>query len=239
MCGRFTLTVERLEDVAESLHAWVEADKLQSYRPRFNVAPGQSHWLLRSPLGRRELVPAHWGLINSWAKDPAIGFKQINARAETLAQRPAYRVAFMERRCVVPTDGFYEWHGPDKARQPFWFHPPEGGLLLLAGLYEAWTHPTTGETRTTFTIVTTAATEPVAQVHARMPALLAPEQIDPWLQGPEPRRLLQAPCAVALVSTAVSRRVNSAQHDDPACLEPEHGALASGGSRGPRQGSLF
>jgi putative SOS response-associated peptidase YedK len=239
MCGRFTLTMERLEDVAEALQGFVAAEWLKTYRPRFNVAPGQSHWLLRSGLGRRELVPAHWGLINTWAKDPAVGFKQINARAETLAQRPAFRVAFKQRRCVVPTDGFYEWHGPAKARQPFWFHPPGGGLLLLAGLYEDWTPPGAGEARTTFTIVTTAATEPVVQVHSRMPAILSREQVDAWLVGPNPAELLQALPHNAVVARAVSPRVNSAKYDDPACVEPDQRGQTASAAGSPRQGKLF
>ena len=221
MCGRFTLTVERLELVAEGLQAFVEPQWLEAYRPRYNVAPGDRHWVLRSGAGRRELVPAFWGLVPSWAQDPSVGFRQINARAETLTERRAWRSAFQSRRCVVPTDGFYEWQGPAKARRPIWFHAPDRSLLLLAGLWEDWSSPTTGEGRTTFTVITTAAAEPVLQVHDRMPALLAPEAVESWLRGPEPGRLLGPAPAGMLVASLASRRVNSPANDDPRCLEPE------------------
>jgi putative SOS response-associated peptidase YedK len=221
MCGRFTLTVERLEQVAESLQAFVDEQWLQTYRPRYNVAPGNRHWVLRSGAARREIVPAFWGLVNSWAEDPAVGFRQINARAETLATRPAWRSAFKHRRCVVPADGFYEWHGPKKERRPLWFHAPDRALLLLAGLYEDWSSPSTGEVRTTFTIITTPAAEPVVRIHDRMPALLEPEVVDAWLGGSEPSRQLRRARPAELVAAPASRRVNSPAHDDALCLEPD------------------
>ena len=221
MCGRFTLTVHQMGDVLEQLGAFVAPEHLASYRPRYNVAPGNMHWILRHARGRRELLPASWGLINHWSTDEAVGFKQINARAETLAVRPAYRDAFASRRCVLPADGFYEWRGPRGAREPMWFHRSDGGLLWLAGLYESWTDPRSGEVRKTFTIVTTEANERVRPVHDRMPAIVSVDRLDDWLVGePRPDLLTPAPDELLQVRPA-SPRVNSAEHDDPGLLDPD------------------
>ncbi|MCC6527997.1 MAG: SOS response-associated peptidase [Polyangiaceae bacterium] len=222
MCGRFTLTVARIEAVAAAFDAALDPADAAAYRPRYNVAPGDQHWIVRLAAGevRRTLSPAGWGLVNHWAPDASRAFQQINARAETLAQRRAYREALKTRRCVVPTDGFYEWYGPPGARRPMWLHPRAGELLALAGLYEHWTNPKTGEVRTTFTVVTTPANALVAPIHDRMPAVLAAAEIEPWLSRGD-RRVLHAAPEDALVATRVSRRVNSARNDDPSLLEPE------------------
>lgn len=220
MCGRFTLTVERFVTVATSLGATIAEDSLSDYRPRYNIAPGNQHWVLRSQAAGREIVPATWGLINHWAKDPKIGWRQINARAETLARKPAFREAFRERRCVVIADGFYEWRGPRSAREPLWFHAPDRGLLLFAGLYESWRNPDTAERRRTFTIITTAANEVVAPVHDRMPAVLLPADIDTWLTGEQPQSVLRPVSPAALAQAPASTRVNSVANDDPGLLDP-------------------
>ena len=147
----------------------------------------------------RELLPAKWGLVNSWAKDAKRAAAQINARAETLESRPAFKSAFAERRCVVPADGFFEWTGPKTARQPLWFHRPDGGLLLFAGLYEYW-QPTPGEWERTFTIVTTEANKLMEPVHDRMPVILADDAVDAWLL-PASRRTPRS-CSELLVPAA-------------------------------------
>ncbi len=226
MCGRFTLTVHHIAEAAEALEAVVDEAVSDAYRPRYNVAPGDRHWILRHKQGQRQIVPADWGLINHWAKDPSVAFKQINARAETLAERAAYRDAFARRRCIVLSDGFYEWRGPRGSREPLWIHPEGGGLLLLAGLYESWTDPSTGEVRRTFTVITTPPNALVAPIHDRMPAVLDREVIDDWLLGShagaavDPQRLLH-PATVALRADPASPRVNSAENDDPDCLDPD------------------
>jgi putative SOS response-associated peptidase YedK len=229
MCGRFTLTIHQLGDVVAALNAVIEESLLSEYRPRYNVAPGDRHWLLRSARAsgkpsdarRREIIPADWGLINHWSKDPSIAFKQINARAETLTQRPAWRDAFRSRRCILPADGFYEWRGPKGAREPLWFHRPDRGLLLFAGLYDGWVDPDTGEVRKTFTIITTTPNELVEPIHDRMPVIIDPEHIDQWLGGAEPAALLAPPPASLLEFHPASPRVNSARNDDPECLDPD------------------
>ena len=151
MCARFTLTYSRTQ-LAEAL-AIAEA-VLSGYEPAYNIAPTEAHWIVREKYEEREVLPARWGLVNSWAKDRKSAYKQINARAETVDTLPAFREAFKERRCIVPADGFIEWTGPNESRQPLWFHRDDGGLLLFAGLYESW-QPSPNQWERTFTIITT------------------------------------------------------------------------------------
>jgi putative SOS response-associated peptidase YedK len=221
-----------MEELATSLDAQARPEDVPLYRPRYNIAPTDQHWILRQKYEQRQLLPAKWGLVNSWATDAKSAFKQINARAETAPVRPAFRDAYEQRRCVVPADGFFEWTGTKEVRQPIWFHAPHDDLLQFAGLYEYWHDPKTAAWQRTFTILTTAANEVVAPVHDRMPVILPPEHADEWLFVPpdeharrayasELRSLLRPADAGVLVATEVSRRVNSVANDDPACLIPE------------------
>jgi putative SOS response-associated peptidase YedK len=224
LCGRFTLTRMERAELADELGVPVEALPADLYRPRYNVAPTDPHWIVRVRYEDRQLLPAKWGLVNSWAKDAKRAAMQINARAETVATLAPFRDAFRRRRCIVPADGFFEWTGTKEARQPLWFHREDGALLLFAGLYESW-EPSEGERQRTFTIVTTRANALMAPVHDRMPVILAEEAIDDWL---DPRhedaaalaKLLVPAPADLLIATPVSQRVNSVKNDDPACLEP-------------------
>ena len=220
MCGRFTLTRREAESVAAELG--VPAESLGGYRPRYNIAPGQWHWVLRMEYEDRELLPARWGLVNHWAKDRNHGYKQINARAETAHTRPAFRDAFKKRRCIVPADGFFEWAGPRGERQPIWFHRPDGGLFLFAGLYESW-QPIPGEWEPTFTIMTTDANATVAPIHDRMPVILPEALADSWLfphqEDVEALRSLLVPAGPdLLIGAPASMRVNSVKNDDPEVL---------------------
>ncbi len=224
MCGRFTLTRQDRVSLATELGVPVGQISEENYRPRYNVAPTNWHWIIRMEYEDREILRARWGLINHWAKDPKVGYRQINARAETLDKRPAFRDAFKKRRCVVPADGFYEWAGPKGQRQPFWFHRPDDGLILFAGLYESWQRAP-DEWEPTFTIITTAANATLEPVHNRMPVILPDEAVDEWLYYqqdnlPALSGLLVPAGDDLLVGTPVSPRVNSIRHDDPACLEP-------------------
>jgi putative SOS response-associated peptidase YedK len=221
MCGRFTLTRREADELAAELG--VSADSLRDYRPRYNIAPGQDHPVLRMEYEDRALVPARWGLINHWAKDRNQGYKQINARAETVQQRPAFRDAFKKRRCVVPADGFFEWTGRKGARQPLWFHRPDGGLILFAGLYESW-QPEPDQWEPTFTIITTEANDVVGRVHNRMPVILPDERADEWMFSgvgdPNQLQALLVPAPDELLTpTPVSPRVNNVRNDDPGVLE--------------------
>ncbi len=226
MCGRFTLSRQEAESLAVELGGPVESlpvESLKEYRPRYNIAPTNQHWIVRMKYEDRELLPATWGLVNSWAKDKKRAASQINARAETIADRPAFRDAFQKRRCVVPADGFFEWTGPTGARQPFWYYRPDGDLLLFAGLYESW-QPAPGQWERTFTIITTEANNIVRAVHDRMPVILPEERINDWLFGrqedSEALRAMLVPAPDALLTVRrVSPRVNSAREDDPGVLE--------------------
>ena len=232
MCGRFTLTVHQLGSVIDKLGASVDSELAGLYRPRFNVAPGDQHWMLRNKDGVRVLSPAGWGLINSWAKDPSVAFRQINARAETLGERSAYRDSFRSKRCLIPADGFYEWRGARGQRVPLRFHPEGDELLLFAGLYDGWCDPNTGEWKKTFTIITTAPNDLVRPVHDRMPAIIPLSRVDDWLTGTTPGQLLQPAPADMLVMSEASPRVNQARNDDPGLLDPNDPLV-------PKQFSLF
>ncbi len=222
-----TLSRRDLDEVADELEAVYLPGMAASYRPRFNLAPTDAHMVLRlegGAGGRRLLMPAVWGLGL-----PGRGPLLINARAETAAVLGSFREAFARRRCVIPADGFYEWQGQGETRRPFWIHPPGGGLLRLAGLYD---EAPGGGLR--FTVLTTAASSDVAALHDRMPVLLSDEGVGAWLRDGGGALLRPAPGG-ALVALAVSRRVNSVKNDDPGCLLPE----AEGTHPGDRQLRLF
>jgi len=206
MCGRYSLGVPSASDLATMLRARVRPEHEALYKPRYNVAPTQLTWIVREEEGTPTLSPASWGFASTTGKF------LINARSETAAKKPAFRDAWKRRRCVVPADGFFEWKGPPKDRRPLWFHPPAGGLLLLAGIYEDGPDPR-------FVILTTAANDLVAPVHDRMPAILSAEEVDAWLSAPPSEPLASAPEGI-LLATAVSQRVNSVANDDPDCLAP-------------------
>jgi putative SOS response-associated peptidase YedK len=230
MCGRFTLTTRDFHQLERLLDAPGDSRYAPLYRPRYNIAPTDRHWIVRTKYEQRELVPADWGLVNSRAPDARAAARQINARAETVATARAFRHAFERRRCIVPADGFLEWTGDKAARRPLWFHAPyPGELLFLAGIYESWSDPAGARTRT-FAIITTAANGRVRAVHDRMPVILPAEALDEWLHVPaddaqrarhaSALRELLRPCPDdRLVATPVSTRVNAVANDDPACLE--------------------
>ncbi len=224
MCGRFTLTYQEKERLAFELGVSIEEIEDAQFRPRWNVAPTDPHPIVRLRYEERHMLPAKWGLVNTWAKDAKRAAAQINARAETLAKSGAFKDAFAKRRCVVPADGFYEWQRSGTAKQPFWFHRPEGGLVLFAGLYESWQQKP-GEWQRTFTIITTEANGIVSPVHDRMPVILPEELVDEWLDPREEdleklARLLVPAGRDVLTPSPVSQRVNSVKNDDALCLAP-------------------
>jgi putative SOS response-associated peptidase YedK len=208
MCGRFTLTTHEVDDLARALAAEVDRERARFYRPRWNVAPSDEHWIVRlDDARRRRMVPARFGF-----EGPG-GQLLINARGETAAQLPSFRRAFAEGRCLVPADGFYEWTGSRADRRPLWFHDPAGKLLLFAGL--ATEH--TGSLA--FVILTTTANDLVHPLHDRMPVLLSPEGAEEWLARPDAALLAPAP-ATWLLAHEVSARVNTVANDGPELLEP-------------------
>ena len=222
MCGRFTLRTAAT-DLAEILGV----DERPNLAARYNIAPGQDVLVVRASPGdggEREFATPRWGLAPSWAKDPAMGARMINARAETLAEKPSFREAFRRRRCLVAADGFYEWQkAPDGSRQPFHIRFDGDAPFAIAGLWETWRAPS-GETLETCALITTDANRTLEPIHHRMPAILPPEAYGVWLDGRSSGDVLSAllrPYPPGdLTAHAVGPRVNDARHDDAACLEP-------------------
>jgi putative SOS response-associated peptidase YedK len=205
MCGRFTLTRAELKEVADFVDAEVAGDE-RDYRPRYNIAPSDLHWLVRQQQGKRQLAIARWGLM---AKERPV----INARAETVAERPLFREAFRQRRCLIPADGFFEWTGPSSARRPIWFHS-QRGLLLFGGIFEIDDPPR-------FVILTTSPNGQVKAIHDRMPLIIDRADAQSWLEATDVSSLLRPAPDTMLTATPVSQRVNSVANDDPDCIRLE------------------
>lgn len=227
MCGRFAL-YEPSERVARAF----EADEVAPGGPsaRYNVAPSQQvlSVVVSRDGQRRRLGPLRWGLVPNWAKDPAIGNRLINARAETVASAPSFRAAFERRRCLVPANGFFEWRQDPTAKsrrgRPFFIRPADGSLLGLAGVWEIW-HGSDEQVLRTVAIVTTTANDDVSAIHDRMPVVIQPEDWARWLApealGPdEAGRLLRPAPSGQLALTEVTEVVNNPRHDTPEVLEP-------------------
>lgn len=230
MCGRYSQT-QSGETIAEAFQLEAEPE----LTPRYNIAPTQAISTIlatpQQPSRHHRLL--RWGLIPSWAKDKGIGSRLINARAETVTEKPSFRAAFKRRRCLIITDGFYEWRRSEssKQKQPFYFHllpananGPHRPPFAFAGLWEHWQDPT-GEIIHSCTILTTEANELLQPVHHRMPVILDPVDYDLWLdptiQDARTLQPLLKPYATAkMTSYPVSTQVNSPRNDHPACLEP-------------------
>lgn len=220
MCGRFRLT---RQDKALADRFEVEEDV--DWTPRYNIAPTQSVAVIRqdSHEPRRHYSRMRWGLIPFWAKDPSIGYKMINARAETIAEKAAFRNALKARRCLIPADGFYEWKKLDTSKQPFNFGMADDSIFAFAGIWEQWKDPA-GALIETCSIITTTPNELTADVHDRMPVILAPDDYDLWLDPGLTRSdavvdLLRPFDAKLMRCYPVSTRVNLVKNDDPSCCE--------------------
>jgi putative SOS response-associated peptidase YedK len=228
MCGRFTITLEAGEVQLQLALGEMPKD----WRPRFNVAPSQPIAVVTDP-EKRKVEWMQWGLVPFWAKAAEIGNKLINARAETVAEKPAFRDAFKQHRCLILADGFYEWLKPggrSGPSVPFYFHEQKKAPFTFGGLWDQWKDEN-GRVLNSCTIITCPANEVVRPVHHRMPVIFAEEARWAWLaQGTAPDlQFMLAPVrADFLVSYAVSRMVNSPGNDSPACLE-----------RAEEQGRLF
>lgn len=220
MCGRYT--IREPQDVAEVFRPdEVEADLR---RPRYNIAPTQRVPILLRRDGRRILTEAHWGLVPAWAKDPSIGGRMINARRETLAEKPAFHDALRLRRCLIPADGFYEWKEAGGRKQPLYITVDGGRPFALAGLYEVW-HAGRADQLCSCTIITTEPNALMATIHNRMPVILDARQVAAWLDETRsrPKELLEllTPFDAARMRVwPVSTRVNSPRFDDPECVAP-------------------
>lgn len=220
MCGRYALAVAPAE-----LEEEFSLIRIEWFPPRYNIAPTQPIHVVRAEKGARSLALVRWGLIPSWAKNPAELPLFFNARAETAPDKPAFRGPFRHRRCLVPATGFYEWKRESGGRkQPYLVRAPRRRILALAGLWDEYADAN-GNLLDSATILTTAANPDLAPIHDRMPVVIEPEDYDRWLglvpaERDELAGLLRPPPTGLLETVAVGPRVNSARDDDPALQEP-------------------
>jgi putative SOS response-associated peptidase YedK len=220
MCGRFSQTATPAV-IAEQF----AISDPPLFTPRYNIAPSQSVTAIWADLETsvRQLVFLRWGLIPSWAKDAKIGAQCINAKAETVAEKPAFRSAFKKRRCLVVATGFYEWQVQGKRKQPMWIGLKSKAPFALAGLWEHW-QPAEGEPADTCTIITTEPNELMKPIHTRMPVILSPSAYDAWLdpsyQQVDPlKALLRSYPSEELMAYPISTLVNNPRNDAPQVLE--------------------
>jgi putative SOS response-associated peptidase YedK len=225
MCARVTLTIDDIDELAEMLDAELSPEDARRYKRRYNAAPSDMHWIVEYGADRRLLAPAKWGYVPT--SPPGRARKPlINVRGEQVGSGHGFRDAFASRRCAVVTDGFFEW---DAQRHPFWYHRSDGGLVLLAGLYQ---QASAGDRDPRFTVLTTRPNKLIAAVHDRMPVIVPGTRLDDWLTAApgDAAALIRPAPEDALIATPVSRRVNSVANDDAACLAP---------AEADAQGSLF
>ncbi len=216
MCGRFAFY-----SPAEAAAALFGASTSLDISPRYNIAPTQDIAAIRNDkAGERELVMLRWGLVPFWAKDPSIGNRMINARAETVAEKPAYRNAYKHRRCIVLADGFYEWQRHGDSKTPYFISLAAAEPFALAGLWEDWTSKETGESLQTATLITTEANDFMMPLHHRMPVILQTDSASEWLAGSND--LLDDVAAITppLQAWPVDRRVNNARNEGEELLRP-------------------
>jgi len=219
MCGRYALNATSQELIAS--FGLVECP---DFDPRYNIAPIQSVPIIRQrATGERVAHLLRWGLLPSWAKDETLATRLINARAETIGEKPAFRAAYKARRCLVPASGYFEWKAIPGGKQPYFIHATNGSLLAFAGLWERWNKPD-GSPLDTFTVITRDATETLRSVHDRMPVILAPENYGPWLSRETPAELVHqiliSPAEDTLTMFPVSKIVGNVKNDTEECLVP-------------------
>jgi len=223
MCGRYTIITD-VSDLAEDFGA--EVDSAFQAKPRYNVAPSQTVPVIAVQEGKRILQGMHWGLVPFWAKEKSIGYKMINARSETIAEKPAFKQALLKRRCLLLADGFYEWRKDGAVKTPMWIRLKNEEPFLLAGLWESWHPPDDREsTLLSTTIITTAANDFMKPIHDRMPVILSKKDAEAWLDesikdAAKLTRYLNPFPAEAMTAHPVSILVNSPKNDRPECIEP-------------------
>jgi putative SOS response-associated peptidase YedK len=219
MCGRYTIT-----SAPEAIRALFRYPEQPNFPPRYNVAPTQPIPIVRLVEGERHFALVRWGLLPSWVKDPKTFTLLINARGESVTDKPAYRAAMKRRRCLIPADGFYEWKAVGVRKQPYYVRLKSGAPMAFAGLWESWTGPN-GEELESAAIVTTGANRTLVPIHHRMPVIVSPEGFDLWLNCAQ----VDAQTAAALITPAldnllnaypVSTAVNRTANDNPKLVEP-------------------
>ena len=221
MCGRITQARAPLEyRLVDGLD--VRDSRMSNYPRRWNGAPSQEFQVIRQNhnTGERSIDLLKWGLIPYWCSDPKGGRKPINAKAETVASLPTFRDAHARRRCILPVDGFFEGRAAHGGKQPYAIAMKDRSPFGIAGIWENWKDPTTGEWTRTFAVITVPANDLVAQIHDRMPAILKPDGYDRWLgMEPDPRDLLISFPAEQMRMWLISKRVNTPKNDDPSLLD--------------------
>lgn len=234
MCGRYRLTRSQ-KQLMEEFDAYGEVE----VSPRYNIAPTQPVVTIRQDVREpiRKLSMMRWGLIPSWAKDPSLGYKTINARSETVATTASFREPFRSRRCLIPADGFYEWKMNGKTKQPYCFEVKGGKLFAFAGLWDEWRNPQ-GELIESCSILTTTPNSLLADIHDRMPVILNPENYDLWMDPgfrdlASVSRMLRPFESAQMRRYPVSTRVSHVQNDDADCAKPLER------QRSPAQSLLF
>jgi putative SOS response-associated peptidase YedK len=219
MCGRYTLTRPAREVVSA-----FRLDQAPLFEPRYNIAPTQNLLAVRCGVeGGREGVLLRWGLVPSWASDLSVGVRMLNARAETVLEKPSFRAAFSRRRCLLPADGFYEWQKVGRQKHPLHFRMRDGRLFAFAGLWERWNGPD-GPVESC-TVLTSEANDLVRPVHERMPVILSTQQYDAWLDANHTDAALLCSYltpypADEMAAVPANVHVNNARNEGPACLTP-------------------
>ncbi|NUW45069.1 SOS response-associated peptidase [Nonomuraea rhodomycinica] len=240
MCGRYA-SARKKHELLEEFQVELDGDPDKELGPDYNVAPTKNVYAVLSRVpkeaGRavRQLRVVRWGLVPAWAKDPSIGSRMINARAETLAEKPSFRQAFAKRRCLLPADGYFEWmpvEGDDgkKRKQPYFIRPDDGGVLAMAGLYEFWKDPSRADDDplkwlVTCTVITTDAEDELGRIHDRMPMMIEQDRwaewLDPKLTDTESVSGLLVPASPGrLAAIPVSTDVNNVRNNGPDLIKP-------------------
>lgn len=231
MCGRYVLTFDynTLVDILKGRFDIENLPQLHQYEPHYNIAPSQQVLSLINHEKSIRIGNLRWGLIPPWAQDEKIGYKMINARGETVHEKPAYRHAFYHRRCLILANGFYEWRREGRMKIPMFITLKSGDLFAMAGLYSIY-YNKTGEKISTCTIITTTPNDLMANIHDRMPVILDKKSEHMWLDTPHTapdqlRSLLRPLPSEYMTAYQVSSLVNSAKYDSPECIEPFQGTL--------------
>jgi putative SOS response-associated peptidase YedK len=210
MCGRYAL-----HSSPEVVALMFGLSEIPACTPRYNIAPASQILIIRNNEAAAVASHVRWGLVPHWAKDPSIGARMNNARAESVAEKPSFRDAYRKRRCLIPANGFYEWSLENGLKQPYYIFPSTGALFAFAGIWEQWND------LQTCAVITTEANEKMAAVHERMPVIVSPAEFSAWLAGDE---IALRPCPdTAIEVRRVSRAVNNARNDIAALIEPEKG----------------
>jgi putative SOS response-associated peptidase YedK len=212
MCGRFAFY-----SPSEATAALFGVESTtESFQPRYNIAPSLPIAAVRhDDTQNPELVALRWGLVPFWAKEPSIGNRMINARAETVAEKPSFRTAYRKRRCLILTDGFYEWHKEGDSKIPYFICKPDGQPFAFAGLWENWRDEKSGESLQTAAIITTAANDFMSSLHHRMPVVVQPDAAPGWLAGSDDALADAIATTPAFTAWPVDRKVNNTRNQGP------------------------